>query len=658
MFHLNGFKFVRVNKVITLCALCLTQLPVFASSQDISNSIQIDPVIVTADLIPTPSSQVIQDHVYISNEQIRAAGQQSLAELLQQQAGIQVATSGDSGNLATVFTRGTNGNHTLLLVDGVRVELTSTGGGIWNAIPLTMIDHIEVVYGPEAIYYGSDAIGGVVQVFTKQGNGAPKVSAMAGYGSYGTYMTSASLAGSVNGVNTTKYSFGVSEEKSSGFNTVATNNPSNFVQFGALNPYPQTATGYQRYGANLNLEQSWATNQSFGIHLISTRDVYQFPYNVGPITGVSNPEIDSNYNNLTSFSLFSKNQINQFWESNVQLSVSSNYSKQVNSISNDQVLTPQYDYQWNNAFNIGKDRLSLNLEHRVQYLNADYSPTYDYCTAGVNCTQNISRSIDSLALIYHMQFDKSSLDLASRADGYSGYGAKLTGSVLYGYNISKELKAHASYGSAFSEPTLDELYFPNYGMLNLAPEFSKTAELGLDYKKKNYLLGVTLYQTKINNLIQTIYPSNLNYLIYQNGIPANIASVTINGLSTKGQYIWNSFTFRGSFDVLHSTDQSTDLQLPLRAQEVGNMGVDYRLNKLLVGINLLAASRRYATETSTGYTKPLGGYQLLSLNSSYQLNKSWSLFGRWDNVTNMPYQLQYGYNTPGSNVFFGVRYDQ
>lgn len=614
----------------------------FSSIADVqnNNSVQIDPVIVTADMIPKPSSQVIQDHLYISNEQIRAAGQQSLAELLQQQAGFQVATYGDAGNTASVFTRGTNGNHTLLLVDGVRVELTSTGGGIWNAIPLTMIDHIEVIYGPESIYYGSDAVGGVVQIFTKEGKGAPKVSAMTGYGSYGTSMSSASVSGSTQSLHDTKYSFGVSQENSSGYNTIGTNFP--------YTGYPTGATGYQRYGAYGNLEQTISAGQEVGIHLLASKNTYAYPNSLySYVTNASNPEFDNNLNNLVNVALYSNNQINQYWLSNLQIALTSNYAKFLTSLSNDETYTPTYDYRWQNTLSLGQDQLQVIAEHRSEYLNATYSTVTDGCST---CNQNLSRNIDSLALIYHLKRDAHSLDLGARSDGYSGYGAKMTGSVTYGYQIYQFLKTHIGVGSAFSQPTFDQLYYPYYGNPNLSPEYSKNIEWGLNYDDHHQAFGVVLYQNDISNLIQADPNTFISY---------NIGKARIQGATISAQKYIGSFNVHGSMDFLNPVDRNTDLTLPLRAEEVGRLGVDYAFEKLKLGANVIASSRRYGAESlSAGQYYPMGGYQLFSLNSSYQVTKQWSVFGRWDNVTNMPYQLQYGYNTPGSNVFFGVRYDQ
>ncbi|KXW55344.1 TonB-dependent receptor [Ferrovum sp. PN-J185] len=630
MFFSTRTRLVKSTQLISSFLLLIVSFSSIADTQN-NNSVQIDPVIVTADMIPKPSSQVIQDHLYISNEQIRAAGQQSLAELLQQQAGFQVATFGDAGNTASVFTRGTNGNHTLLLVDGVRVELTSTGGGIWNSIPLSMIDHIEVIYGPESIYYGADAVGGVVQVFTKQGNGAPSVSAMAGYGSYGTSMSQASISGSTQSTHSVKYSFGVTQENSSGYNTVSQANPYGYVT---------GATGYQRQGAYGTLSEMIAQGHEIGIHFLAVRDSYLSP---------NSGEFDKSQNNTTNLSFFTHDQITSNWYSNFTVAYNANFFQYftIATPSNDNTFTPSYDYKWDNNYTFGLDSLQVIAEHRSQYLNGQFTPAYDYCT---NCSLNLNRNIDSLATIYHLHSGQHSLDVGVRADGYSGYGSKLTGSATYGYQITNSIKTHLGAGTAFAEPTFYELYYPGYQNPNLAPEYSKNIEWGINYDDHHQSFGIVLYQNDISNLIQADPNTFISY---------NIGNAKIQGATISAQKYIGSFNFHGSMDFLNPVDRNTDLVLPLRAEEVGRVGVDYALEKLKLGANLIASSRRYGAESlSAGLSQPIGGYQMFSLNGSYQVTKQWSLFGRWDNVTNMPYQLQYGYNTPGSNVFFGVRYDQ
>jgi vitamin B12 transporter len=155
------------------------------SSVSVSNlNSQLNPVIVTATRTPTRANDVLADYVYIGPEEIAAAGQSSITELLQRQRGVEVSNNG--GGVQSVFLRGANSAQTLVLIDGVRTTSILNGGAAWAAIPVPIIDHIEIIFGPQSSLYGSDAIGGVINIFTKKGAGPTKASASVGYGTYGT----------------------------------------------------------------------------------------------------------------------------------------------------------------------------------------------------------------------------------------------------------------------------------------------------------------------------------------------------------------------------------------------------------------------------------------------------------------------------------------
>ena len=165
------------KQVSTLLCLGLLTLSNITHAQNNSNVLvaaapnQMDPVIVTATRTPTKASDVLADNVYIGSEEIQQAGQTTLVELLQRQKGVTISSYGGGGSNSSVFLRGTTNNQTLVLIDGVRVDDSFSGGANWSVIPLNVIDHIEIIFGPQSSLYGADAIGGVIQIFTKRGEG-------------------------------------------------------------------------------------------------------------------------------------------------------------------------------------------------------------------------------------------------------------------------------------------------------------------------------------------------------------------------------------------------------------------------------------------------------------------------------------------------------
>ena len=167
-------QFNSKTLVALICGAVLAfNTPVFAQSNStisVTNSPDpMNPIIVTATRTPTPAKDVLADNVYIGSEEIQQAAQTTLVELLQQQRGIQVTASGGGNAASSVFLRGNSNSQSIVLIDGVRSEQSYMGGPTWGNIPLSLIDHIEIIYGPQSSIYGADAIGGVIQIFTKKG---------------------------------------------------------------------------------------------------------------------------------------------------------------------------------------------------------------------------------------------------------------------------------------------------------------------------------------------------------------------------------------------------------------------------------------------------------------------------------------------------------
>jgi vitamin B12 transporter len=204
---------LRISRPAALSSLALALAACYAHAEPTTSGT----VLVTATRSPQPLADVISDSVTISAEQISQSGAGSIIDLLQRQRGIEIARNGGAGTSSSVYIRGANSNQNIVLVDGVRIGSSTTGAANWSAIPLTAIDHIEIVYGPLSSLYGADAIGGVIQIFTKKGQGAPAVTAFAGYGSDKTREADATLSGATGGAHSFSYAISAGKEKSDGF---------------------------------------------------------------------------------------------------------------------------------------------------------------------------------------------------------------------------------------------------------------------------------------------------------------------------------------------------------------------------------------------------------------------------------------------------------
>ena len=599
-----------------------------------SKGSQLDPVIVTATRTPTRANDVLADYVYIGPEEIADAGQSSITELLQRQRGVEVSNNG--GGVQSVFLRGANSAQTLVMIDGVRTTSVLSGGASWSAIPVQLIDHIEIIFGPQSSLYGSDAIGGVINIFTKKGAGPTQVTASTGYGTYGTSISQASLFGSTQGDQSISYSVSASAEHSAGFNTIASNNP-------YKNNYNTTNTiGNTKTGGAAQVSQEWAKGQSVGAQVYASRNNNQYPvYGPGKVLG-------NQINEVSTLALYSKNQITDVWNSNLQIAQSNDsgqaiYPSQTPAswypAGNPLTNTKQNIYTWQNDINVGPDLLQLLAERRTVSMYA----------TGTN-TLNLEQDTNSVAAAYQLKRGANLANLSLRNDNITGYGSQNTGGASYGYFFTKELRVNVNYGTGFKAPSFYDLYYPNYGVSTLKPERSQNTEAGIHYETLPYDIHLVVYNNTITNLIQ--YTSLGCPVGYSMGCASNVASAKITGASLGGVSRIGNFTLKGSFDQQNPVDQSTGYVLAKRAKQFGNVSVEYKKNAVVAGVEGTFQAQR----NDYGNTGLMNGYGIANLYGSYDFERDWSLFARWNNIFNKNYQLNYGYVTPGSNVFVGIRY--
>ena len=667
-------QFNSKTLVTLLCGAVITMhsTEVFAQSNPtvsvMSSPNPMNPVIVTANRAPTLANNVLADYDYIGPEEIAQAGQTTLVQLLQRQRGIQVTSGmGAGGSSASVFLRGSSNGQSIVLIDGVRSDSALNGGPTWESIPLQLIDHIEIIFGPQSSLYGADAIGGVVQIFTKEGTGPAKVSASSGYGTYGTSISDATIYGATEGEQKIRYSLGVSQTISTGFNSIASNNP-----------FALTAmkTGYVQSAMTGKLSQEWRKGQSFGIQMFQSRLNNQSPgfnagdFNNNPVylinyAGAPGPQqSQSNIAQLGTYSIFSKNQITDQWKSFLQASLSNNNGQvlqdqtQYSSAYSPITKTKQNIYTWQNDIAIGSDLLQILGERRTQSVDSTQYNGYLYPYTNLESFSQ-SRNTNSVAGSYQLKRGAHLANISIRNDSITGYGPQTTGGIAYGYFLTKEWRANINYGTGFRAPTFNDLYYPGYGNPSLLPEKSKNTEVGLHYDTLNYDVHLVGYNNTINNLIQYGSVNCPVSMLY--GCASNVSVAKISGASIGGSARLGNFLLKGSFDQQSPINQTTDTVLAKRARTFGNASVEYTHNKLVAGLGGTFSGQRPdipGTNASSGapYSGVMGGYSIFNLYTSYEIERNLTLFARWNNMLNKQYQLTYGYNTPGSNIFAGIRY--
>lgn len=579
------------------------------------------PVLVTAARTAQKASDVLSDNLVITSEEIQQSGQSSLIDLLQRKRGIEITRNGGPGNSSTLYMRGSSGKQVILLIDGVRSASATSGEPSWSSIPLSQIDRIEVVYGPLSSLYGADAVGGVIQVFTKEGAGAPHITASAGAGTYGTKEYTLGVAGSTDGDHKIRYSFNSSREEATGFNAT---NP----QVGS--GYAPDKDGYTKTSNSGQVSWQLAKGQEIGATFLETSSNSQFD------SGARTYDA-RNFADVGIYTVYSRNQITSNWGSVFQVSKSYDKLKSYTSRPLSTINSESTQVSWQNDIKIGTDLLQVITEHKKE-------------EAVTNQPLNRERTTNSLALAYQLQRGAHMGSVSTRYDDNSTYGSNVTGSVGYGYRLSKDLRISGSVGTSFRAPTFNELYYTGYGNPDIQPEKGKNAEVGIYYDDGKSDVSVAFYRNRLTNMIVNKDPCPTGAT---GGCAYNVSEAMLTGLSMGASTRFGDFRLYGSLDLQNPKDETKNTLLERRARYHGTVGVDYVDQKFTAGADVSFSGSRFSDSDSK---YPLGGYALLNLNATYNLADDWQLFARWNNVLDKDYVLARGYNTAGSNGLVGVRY--
>jgi vitamin B12 transporter len=583
-------------------------------------------VTVTATRTPQQARDVLTDNIVITSEEIAKSGPGSLIDLLQRKRGIEIARNGGPGTVSSLFMRGTNANHVVVLIDGVRSSSSTAGGTSWQSLPLAQIDRIEIGYGPLSTLYGADAVGGVVQIFTRKGSGAPHVSAAVGVGSFGLRTADVGFSGSTDDEHRFTYAISAGREQTNGFSATKRGNFS-------FNPDDD---GYTKDSASGRFSFDVTKGHELGLTFLQSRLDTAFD------NGASTFDA-RNVGRIGSVAVYSKNQFLPNWLSTLQLAQSTDKLESITSATpalNSRFDTTQNLYSWQNDVTLGTDLLQLVLERREEKV--------DSTTVAVAN----SRYTNAAAASYLLKRGAHLASFAIRQDRSSQFDATTTGSIGYGYRITDALRANASYGTSFRAPTFNELYFPQFGLSSIQPEKGKNAEVGMYYDDGKTQASAAYYQNRITNLIVTANPCPAAGL-YPFGCAYNVNRARINGLTLGASTRIDAFKLSASLDLQDPRDETTDKQLARRAREHGTMALDYVAGAVAAGGELVFSGKRFDTAANTNV---LAGYGVVNLYATYDFARDWQVLARWNNVLNRDYEVASTYATPKSNLFVGLRY--
>lgn len=578
------------------------------------STLNLPDTVVTATRTAQPLSDVLAEVTLIDRPQIEASGAVNIADLLARQPGLELSRSGGPGTATGVFMRGGETRFTAVYIDGVRVDSQATGGAPWEVIALAQVERIEIVRGAAAAIYGSDAISGVIQIFTRQGDGPFTPYAGVGAGTRRTGKLEAGFYGKSGAVD---YSLGVGRDLSRGYNSMPAMNPDR--------------DGYRQSTASGRL--GWQVDPAHRLDLTGTWTSMDAQYD-GFLPGLD----DHSLNRLGTLGA----TWSAHWSPNYSTRLSVNESRQHNELPTAfyQTTTRLRNTLLHNEWRQGNHRFTAALERREDRLANDdsFSPVIDR-----------SRHQDALALGWGYTGDAHTLQLNLRRDRDSEFGGKTTGGLAWGYRFAPGWRVSAAAGTAFRVPTLYQR-FSEYGQAGLQPESSRNIELGLHWQQDASRFDITAYRNRVRNLIVfgAAGPCLSPWGCFENAGRARLQGVTITGAHRLG-----GVNLSASLDLQQPRNVGTGKLLPRRAQRQFKLAADTRVAGWTLGAEWQAVGRRWDDAANT---VRLGGHGLVNLYAKTTIARQWDLLARVDNLNGKTYQLASGYATPPRSLFVGLRW--
>ena len=412
------------------------------------------PVVVIASREPLPVDQVTADVVVIDAQRIRESVSDSIEDLLRREAGVQISRTGAPGQPASVFIRGASSSSTLVLIDGVRVGSATLGQVSFEAISLSQIERIEVLRGPGSSLYGADALGGVIRITTRRGEGPPSLSGRFAAGEYRSREGEFGVSGGAGGYD---YAASLSQESSHGVSALREGDA-----FGNFNP---DRDGFRRRTAQVRLGYTVAPGHRIGVSVLDARSTAHYdgaefaaPEFAQDVSPNFRTRLDTQVASLTYDGV-----VSNAWTTRVQLAHNEDDSLSSGNLR-DRFVTRRDQYTWQNAFTLAAGQQIVAVLERLEERAQSDSFVSDR-----------ARHNDSLGLGYAGTFGALRLSADLRHDDNSVYGGKTTGRLGAGYGLGHGFTVRALAGTTFRAPTFNDLYFRGYGVETVRPERGRRA---------------------------------------------------------------------------------------------------------------------------------------------------------------------------------------
>lgn len=594
-------------------------------------------IIVTATRTESYQAKVGSSTTVITGEGLKETGKRTVAEALRGVCGITVVQNGPFGGLTSIYLRGSKPGHTLVIIDGIEVNDPMSADRSFDFADLTVdnVERIEVVRGPQSTLYGSDAIGGVINIITQKGKGKPKWEISSEGGSHNTFKESIGLSGSTKKIN---YSFMASRLDSDGISKARDGSEKDGYENLALS----SRLGYKVLGdADLNLIFRYTdaeTDMDDGFY-----------------------EDDPNYTAWNKY-LASKLEFNQtlkpWW--NHKLSFSYSDTRRKYRDEKDTVDTTEDMQSWYKGDN-----------KKFEWQN-NFSPVnWDTLTGGFEYEEERGSSFSRDVLWGDSRFDRKTVDNKGyylqnqlkiwetlfitpglRIDDHKLFGAETTYKISTAYIISQtQTRLKANWGTGFKAPSLYQLY-SSYGNPNLKPDESKGYDFGFEqsFFKDKVSFDLTYFHNDFKNMVDfDLNPASPTYYKY-----INISRAETKGFEIGAKFLpVENLTVGANYTYTDTKDKDTGKKLTRRPENQANLNIAWGfLEKINLNLKATYVGHTWNNSANTQKVKP---YAKVDFSSSYDLLKNFKIFARIENLLDRKYQEVCGYATPGRSFYAGFK---
>ncbi|NIJ89359.1 vitamin B12 transporter [Xanthomonas campestris] len=604
-------------------SLCMTNLARAEAAVDL------DEVVVTASRTAQTQDQTLAPVTVIDRAQIERRQVTALQDLLRGEAGVSLANNGGPGKPTSLFLRGTESDQVVVLIDGVRIGSATSGGAALQDLPIEQIERIEIVRGPFSSLYGSEALGGVIQIFTRrpQGSFVPMLSVAAGSNNARRY--GAGLAGRSEGDLGEAggwYSVNAVHDETDGINAYLDTSSS---------AYDPDRDGYRN--DSLSVKGGWRFNRQWDADVHALRAQSRNDYD-GSVFG----------GNLSK-------GVQQAVGGRVRYAPTDALKFTASVGGSSDFSDAYYDGAYVSTYDTRRKQGSLQAD--ITTAPGLLTVGFDWQRDAIASSDNYDADsrIDRAAFAQWQQsFGAQSVQASLRRNDNSQFGGKTTGSLLWGWDFAEHLRLTASYGTAFKAPTFNELYYPDFGNPLLGPETSNSAELGLRGRYDWGTWTLSAFQTRISDLIA--YDASLVDAAHPFGQPNNIDKARIRGAEAGYETALAGWTLRSALTWLAPQadgEVGHGNWLPRRARQSGRIDADRTVGAFGVGASLFGSGKRF---DDLANTERLAGYGLLDLRMSYAINTDWKVQFTANNVFDRRYETARWYAQPGRNYLLTFRY--